>query len=75
VTRDLSKAASLYRISAAAGNRYAQFMIGRCYEGGIGVLQDKYEAVKWYKKAAQGGFKYAAERAKKLQDELENLVL
>ena len=75
VERDLQKAASLYRIAAGAGNRYAQFMIGRCYEGGIGVLRDKYEAVKWYKKAAQGGFKYAAECAKKLQDELENLVL
>ena len=77
VKKDLAKAASLYKVAADAGNRYAQFMIGRCYEGGLGVPQDKYEAVKWYKKAGQGadGFKYAAQRAKELQDELEKLIL
>ena len=77
VAKDPARAASLYKIAADAGNRYAQFMIGRCYEGGLGVTQDKYEAVRWYKKAGQGagGFKYAAQRAKELQAELEKLVL
>ena len=77
VQKDLVKAASLFRLSATAGNRYGQFMIARCYEGGIGVEQDKHEAIKWYKKAAAGpdGFKYASERAAKLQSDLEKVTL
>ena len=52
-------------------------MIARCYEGGLGVSQDKYEAIKWYKKAAAGpdGFKYAAKRAEEIQNDLEKITL
>ena len=73
--KDLAKAVKLYRVAADAGNRYAQFMLGRCYEGGIGVPQDKYEAIKWYRKAAAGGFKYAGTKAENLRKELESVVL
>ena len=62
-------------IAAEGGNRYAQFTLGRCYEGGIGVQQDKYEALKWYNKAAAGGFKYARVRAQKLKEEIEHIIL
>ena len=36
-------------------NKYAQSNIGLCYEYGRGVNQDYYEAVKWYRKAAEQG--------------------
>jgi TPR repeat protein len=74
VEKDPVKAVALYRTAANAGNVYAQFMLGRCYEGGIGIGQDKYAAVKWYKKAAAQGFKYAAQRAAALEQEFKKLV-
>ena len=37
----------------------AQFGLGWCYENGKGVDQSYEEAVKWYRKAAEQGFRYA----------------
>ena len=52
-------------------------MIARCYEGGLGVPEDKHEAIRWYRKAASGpdGFKYATQRADELQKKLEEITL
>ena len=40
---------------AEAGDAYAQFNLGLCYFGGLGVGRDKKEAVKWQTKAAEQG--------------------
>ena len=40
-------------------NKYAQYNLGVCYYYGRGVTQDYYEAVKWYRKAAEQGDAYA----------------
>ena len=43
------------RPAAYLGNASAQFVLGKCYYLGQGVLQDYAEAVKWYKMAAEQG--------------------
>jgi len=40
---------------AEAGDPQAQFRLGAAYEGGHGVLRDFEEALKWYRRAAEGG--------------------
>ncbi len=37
-------------------NAYAQYNIGECYDFGQGIAENKAEAVKWYKKAAERGY-------------------
>lgn len=45
----------LFLDSAKLGHAKAQFRVARCYERGIGVFRDEYNAVKWYLKAAASG--------------------
>lgn len=40
-------------------NMYAQNNLGLCYYYGRGVTQNYYEAVKWYRKAAEQGYAFA----------------
>ena len=40
---------------AGRGDAEVQFILGGMYENGIGVRQDKDEAVKWYQKAVEQG--------------------
>ena len=49
------EAFKLYRILAEQGDARAQYMLGICYENGIGVAKDKTKAVRWYRKAAEQG--------------------
>jgi hypothetical protein len=44
---------------AEAGDADAQFMLGRMYARGAGVIQDFVEAYKWYNLAAAGGQRLA----------------
>ena len=37
------------------GDAYAQHNLGNCYLNGDGLRQDKEEAVKWWRKAAEQG--------------------
>lgn len=37
---------------ADQGNDLAQYNLGYMYEMGMGVIPDRNEAIKWYKKAA-----------------------
>ena len=60
-------AAALYRQSAYAGNRYAQYLLGRCYENGVGVFVDEREAMRWYQKAAENDFPLAEEAMQRLE--------
>ena len=45
----------LYRAAAKKGFPIAMGNVGHCYWYGIGVRQNKTQAVKWFKKAASGG--------------------
>lgn len=41
---------------AEQGISFAQFNLGTMYANGHGVIQDRKEAAKWYRKAAEQGF-------------------
>lgn len=43
------------RQKAEGGEAQAQYRLGRCYDTGFAVAQDKSAAVKWYHKAAEQG--------------------
>ena len=44
--------------------------VGRTYETGVGVLQDKQEAFKWYLKAAYQGDKMAERKLGRFYEDL-----
>lgn len=44
-----------YYNAANKGNADAQYNLGKCYDDGSGVPENKAEAVKWYRKAADQG--------------------
>ena len=48
-----------YTKAAEAGNEYAQYNLGRCYEFGMGIEKSFEKAIYWYKKAARNGNKNA----------------
>lgn len=52
---DEEMAVKWYRQAAGMGNMVAQYMLGRVYEKGIGVIRDYHEAIKWYRRAAYQG--------------------
>jgi TPR repeat protein len=55
VTRDESKAASLFHEAADKGSRDAAFQLGRMYQSGTGVAQHDGTALAWFEKAASLG--------------------
>lgn len=59
--RDYRTAVQELQPLANAGDPYAQYMLGRLYLVGNGVLQDYVEAHKWFNLAAAGGHGYAAQ--------------
>ena len=52
---ETSHAVKALKIKAEQGDADAEFSLGGCYYEGIGVTQDKAEAVRWYEKAAEHG--------------------
>jgi TPR repeat protein len=58
---DYETAATKWIPLAEAGHPAAQFNIGLMYHSGIGVYFNEQEAVKWYKKSAENGFRPAQE--------------
>ncbi len=59
VTRDLARAAALYRRAAEANHTNAQYELGTALVLGDGVAQDIAEAVKWLIIAGRSGHKTA----------------
>lgn len=55
VEKDVYKAADYFRISAELGNVAGQRWLGICFLEGIGIKQNRDEAVKWLKKAMEQG--------------------
>ncbi len=47
--------------------KYSQFNLALCYVNGDGVPQDKVEAAKWYRKAAEQGYGPAEDALKELK--------
>ena len=48
----------MFRLSyeaAKQGDADAQCDLGYCYQEGIGVVKNDYEAIKWYKESARQG--------------------
>jgi TPR repeat protein len=46
---------SWYRRAADAGNDAAMYNIGALWEAGLGVPEDREQAIAWYRKAATAG--------------------
>ena len=53
---EYDRAVPLLKVAAEQGDADAQCNLGYCYEKGLGLKEDKAEAVKWYRKAAEQGF-------------------
>jgi TPR repeat protein len=63
---DYSAAVEYYK-KAAEGNpnpyaKNAQYKLGYCFEHGLGVEQNEAQALIWYKRSAEAGYKAAAIR-------------
>jgi TPR repeat protein len=54
-------------LSAEQGYATAQYSLGQVYEYGDGVPQDYTQAMRWYRQAADQGFKPAIERYNNLK--------
>jgi TPR repeat protein len=55
-----------YQKAAGVGNGTAMYNIGVLWEGGLGVAQDRNQAIDWYRKAAAAGNERAGEALKSL---------
>ena len=53
VPEDFTEEAKRITKAAEQGYADAQFLLGKQYEQGIGVLEDPREAARWYAKAAE----------------------
>jgi TPR repeat protein len=54
-SNELGTAAELYRLAAMGGDTSAQFSLANMLAQGIGIEQDKTEALKWLREAALNG--------------------
>lgn len=59
---DQVKAAELFRRAAVQDDADAQYDLGWCYESGLGVAEDRQQAIEWYSKAAAKGHAIALQR-------------
>ena len=66
VTLDYEKAVSWFRKAADKGHSGAQYLLGVCYENGLGVKRDVKQAEYWYRKAAEQDDPAAQEALKNL---------
>jgi TPR repeat protein len=56
IEKDLIKGLALARESADEGSCFGQFVLGRCYDEGLGVVRDSTEAVRMYHLSAEQGY-------------------
>jgi len=56
---NFDRAVSIWKSLAEQGDPQAQFNLGLMYHSGLGLAQSEAEAVKWYQKAAEGGYSSA----------------
>ena len=55
VSQDYKQSAYWYSRAAAEGDADSQYMLGECYEKGVGLGLDYKQAAYWYSKAAEKG--------------------
>ena len=67
--KDAAAVAAFIRYCKAAeqGDAQAQYNLGVCYEKGIGVTKNPEEARKWFREAAEQGYKLAVEKLPSFQ--------
>ena len=65
---DLVKSFYWTKNAAELGNVQMQAILGMKYETGKGVLEDKVQAMMWYKKAADNGHKVAEQLLKRMHE-------
>ena len=65
VEKDFDKAIDLFETSAEKGIAVAQYMMGWCCEHGQGARENYYDAIEWYKLAADQGNGEAIEGIKR----------
>lgn len=56
---NFDRAVAIWKSLAEKGDAQAQFNLGLMYHSGLGLTQNEGEAVKWYQKAAEGGYSQA----------------
>lgn len=56
IKRDQTRAYSMVKELAEAGDARAQYMLGTAYILGAGVEADETEGVEWFRKSAKGGY-------------------
>lgn len=56
---NFDRAVAIWKGLAEKGDPQAQFNLGLMYHSGLGLAQSESEAVKWYQKAAEGGYSSA----------------
>lgn len=54
--RNFTLAAKEYLAAAKEGHTMARERIGYCYHHGLGISENRKEAIEWYRKAADGGY-------------------
>ena len=67
IHRDEGKIYYWFKKAADKGDVDGMYRLGWCYDHGIGVVVNKQEALKWYKKAAELGNAEAIETLKKFR--------
>ena len=67
-----AEAFEIFHIAANQGHARAHKILGDCYNTGIGVTEDKTEAMKWYRKAADLGYRFPSEY---LKEDRENNIM
>jgi TPR repeat protein len=58
VAQDYTEAARLFHLAADQGHGLAQYSLGRMFEDGLGVAQDRAEAIRWHRLAAAHGLQF-----------------
>lgn len=53
---NFDRAVAIWKGLAEKGDPQAQFNLGLMYHSGLGLARSEGEAVKWYQKAAEGGY-------------------
>ena len=67
IKKELVDAVKQYRNEAEQGDAEAQYHLGCCYQFGDGVIKNKTEAAKWFRKSAKQGYTQAQELIKVLK--------
>lgn len=72
---DSQQAVDWYRKAAENGNERAQYLLGYCYENGIGVSKDADMAKQWYKEASKRQNAEAIKALKNMGEDMRDVTI